>query len=203
LLTTMTLVPGLAYWAFRRPRPAFHNRPLEWLQGGYQRLLGFLLRTPVVVYVASLASLAVVVVLALSVGREFLPDLDEGALWLQVQMPTGLSLDKASEMAGELRKTLREFPEVSYVVTQLGRSDDGTDPWTPSQSRRRLGSPPTALGRTGRPRRNSSTSSPSGSTECPGSRSASASRSSTASTTRSAARIARSPCACSATTSMS
>ena len=68
----------------------------------------------------------------MTTGREFLPELDEGALWLQVQLPTGLSLDKASEMAGELRRTLLEFPEVSYAITQLGRSDDGTDPWTPS-----------------------------------------------------------------------
>ncbi len=65
-------------------------------------------------------------------GREFLPELDEGALWLQVQMPSGISLDKASAMAADLRRAVREFPEVSYVVTQLGRNDSGTDPWTPS-----------------------------------------------------------------------
>ena len=70
--------------------------------------------------------------MGLTTGREFLPELDEGALGLQVQLPSGLSLDKASEMASELRHTLREFPEVSYAVTQLGRSDDGTDAWTPS-----------------------------------------------------------------------
>jgi len=132
LLCTLTLVPGLAYWAFRKPRRAFRNPPLEWLQAGYQAILRVLLRAPIFAYAASLATLATVVVLGLSIGREFLPDLDEGALWLQVQLPTGLSLDKASEMAGDLRRAIREFPEVSYVVTQLGRSDDGTDPWTPS-----------------------------------------------------------------------
>jgi len=47
-------------------------------------------------------------------------------------MPTGLSLEKASELAGELRRAVREFPEVSYVVTQMGRTDEGVDPWTPS-----------------------------------------------------------------------
>ena len=79
-----------------------------------------------------MAALAAVVVLGATAGREFLPDIDEGALWLQVQLPSGLSLDKASEMATELRHVLLEYPEVSYVVTQLGRNDDGTDPWTPS-----------------------------------------------------------------------
>ena len=83
-----------------------------------------------------------VLVLGATIGREFLPELDEGSLWLQVQMPSGLSLDKASEMAGELRRTILEFPEVSYVVTQLGRNDTGTDPWTPSHIESAVGLKP-------------------------------------------------------------
>ncbi len=70
--------------------------------------------------------------LGATVGRDFLPDLDEGALWLQVQMPTGLALNKASDMASDLRRAILKYPEVSYVVTQTGRNDDGTDPWTMS-----------------------------------------------------------------------
>ena len=132
LVSTLTLVPGLAFWAFRRPRKPFRNVPLERLQRGYQAVLRRLLQTPAIIYVASLAILVAVGLLGSSIGREFLPDIDEGALWMQVQLPTGLSLDKASEMADELRRTVSSFPEVSYVVTQLGRSDEGTDPWTPS-----------------------------------------------------------------------
>jgi len=132
LLACMALIPGLAFVALRKPRKVFHNRPLEWLTAGYIGLLGRLLKRPVIIYGASAAILVAVGVLGATAGREFLPELDEGALWLQVQLPTGLSLDRANDMATELRRTLREFPEVSYVVTQLGRNDDGTDPWTPS-----------------------------------------------------------------------
>ena len=132
LLCTFTLIPGLAYMAFRKPRPVFHNRPLEWLQTGFRRALERMLAMPKIAYLVGVAALIAVVGLGMTTGREFLPELDEGALWLQVQLPTGMSLDKASEMAGELRRTLREFPEVSYAITQLGRNDDGTDPWTPS-----------------------------------------------------------------------
>lgn len=132
LLCALALIPGLAYAALAKPRKMFHNRPLEWLTVRYRRVLGWLLSRTLVAAGFAVAVLLAVVALGLGTGREFLPDLDEGALWLQVQMPTGLSLDKASDMAGELRRTLAEFPEVSYVVTQLGRSDDGTDPWTPS-----------------------------------------------------------------------
>jgi cobalt-zinc-cadmium resistance protein CzcA len=69
-------------------------------------------------------------VLGTQVGRDYLPDLDEGSLWLQVQMPSGLSFDAASEMASELRRTVREFPEVRYIMTQLGREDAAVDAWT-------------------------------------------------------------------------
>ncbi len=132
LLCALMLIPGLAYVALRKPRKIFHNRPLVWLTARYRVLLAGLLERPWIAYAVSITSLVAVLVLGASAGREFLPELDEGALWLQVQLPAGLSLEKSSEMASELRRTLREFPEISYVVTQLGRNDDGTDPWTPS-----------------------------------------------------------------------
>ena len=132
LLCTFTLIPGLACMALRKPRPVFRNRPLQWLQRGFRRSLEGMLGKPQIAYIAGVAAMAAVVGLGMTTGREFLPELDEGALWLQAQLPTGLSLDKASEMASELRRTLLEFPEVSYAITQLGRNDDGTDPWTPS-----------------------------------------------------------------------
>ncbi|WP_369928984.1 efflux RND transporter permease subunit [Xanthomonas sp. NCPPB 2632] len=132
LLTTLVLIPGLAYLAFRKPHKLFHNKPLEWLQNRYAGALGRLLVRPWIAAVAVLVTLACVGIMGSHVGREFLPDLDEGALWVQVQLPSGLSLEKASAMASEYRAAVRAFPEVSYVVTQLGRNDDGTDPWTPS-----------------------------------------------------------------------
>ncbi|WP_422086673.1 efflux RND transporter permease subunit [Variovorax sp.] len=132
LLCAITLIPSLAYVALRKPMKPFVNKPLVWLTGAYRRVLGHLLRVPAIAYALSIAALAAVAVLGATAGREFLPDIDEGALWLQVQLPSGLSLDKASEMTSELRHVLLEYPEVSYVVTQLGRNDDGTDPWTPS-----------------------------------------------------------------------
>ncbi len=132
LLTTLALVPGLAYFAFRKPAPVYHNRWLEWLTRHYERILTACLEQPRIIYGVALFALLAVVGLGATVGRDFLPDLDEGALWLQVQMPTGLALDKASDMASDLRRELHKFPEISYVVTQTGRNDDGTDPWTMS-----------------------------------------------------------------------
>lgn len=132
LAVALMLTPGLAWLAFRRPRKIFHNPVLESLN---KRYAVFLART--VGHwrwlAASIAAMLVtLLLLASTIGRDFLPYLDEGSIWLQVQMPSGITLDKASEMASELRKVTLEFPEVSSVVTQTGRNDDGTDYWTPS-----------------------------------------------------------------------
>jgi heavy metal efflux system protein len=132
LLATLALVPGLAYYAYRKPAPVYRNRWLEWLTRHYERGLAACIEQPQIVYGLAIFALLAVIGLGATVGRDFLPDLDEGALWLQVQMPTGLALDKASDMASDLRRELLKFPEISYVVTQTGRNDDGTDPWTMS-----------------------------------------------------------------------
>jgi len=132
LLTTLTLVPGLAYFAFRAPGRVYHNPWLERLTGFYDRILGQCLAQPRIIYGVVAFALLAVIALGGTIGREFLPDLDEGALWLQVQLPTGISLNKASDMASDLRRAILKHPEVRYVVTQTGRNDDGTDSWTMS-----------------------------------------------------------------------
>src|ERR1700735_1891550 len=93
LLTSLALVPGLAYLAFRKPGRVYHNRWLERLTGFYDRILGNCLAQPRIIYGVVAFALLAVVGLGATVGRDFLPDLDEGALWLQVQMPTGVSLN--------------------------------------------------------------------------------------------------------------
>lgn len=132
LLTSLTLVPGLAYYAFRMPGRIYHNRWLEALTRGYERVLGACISEPRIIYGVTMFAVLAVIGLGATVGREFLPDLDEGSLWLQVQMPTGLALNQASDMASDLRRIVGKYPEVSYIVTQTGRNDDGTDSWTMS-----------------------------------------------------------------------
>lgn len=66
-------------------------------------------------------------VLSYTVGKDFLPPLDEGAIWIQVQLPPGISIEKSKEMGAELRKAVKQFEEVSYVMTQVGRDDEGAE----------------------------------------------------------------------------
>lgn len=61
-------------------------------------------------------------------GTEFLPTLNEGALWVEAKMPMSMSLDETTKQVAVLRKELTQFPEVNGVLSQTGRSNDGTDP---------------------------------------------------------------------------
>ena len=130
LVCTLALVPGLAFWAFRPTRPPWRNPVLEGLTRAYRAALSGCLRWPRLVSAVALAAFVPLGILGAEVGRDYLPDLDEGSLWLQVQLPSGLSLDAASGMASELRRAVREFPEVRHVMTQLGREDAAVDAWT-------------------------------------------------------------------------
>jgi len=132
LVFALLVVPGLAYAAYRRPRRIFHNRALAWIERNYQEALAGSLRRPNIAYLASAGAAAAIVVLGLTVWREFLPTLDEGSVFLHAELPPGISLQKATDMVAELRGVLDSFPEVSSVVSHTGRNDDGTDPWTPS-----------------------------------------------------------------------
>lgn len=132
VLVALTLVPGMALAAFARPQKVFHNPVLVWAERTYDKLLAGAIRFPSRVLVPAVMAAGLAIGLSVFIGKEFLPELDEGSIWLQVQLPPGLSLAKGASMANELRGALREFPQVTHVVTQLGRNDDGTDPWTPS-----------------------------------------------------------------------
>jgi cobalt-zinc-cadmium resistance protein CzcA len=142
LMFALLVIPGLAYLAYRRPRRTFHNPVLGWIEVRYQRALQGSLRRPGIGFALSAAAAIAVFVLGATVWREFLPDLDEGSIWLHAEMPPGISLQKATDMVAELRRALNEFPEVSYVVSHIGRNDDGTDPWTPSHMESAVGLKP-------------------------------------------------------------
>ena len=132
LLFALLVIPGLAYLAYRRPRRVFHNPLLGWIEVRYQDALQRSLHRPSLALASAVVAAIAIIVLGATVWREFLPDLDEGSIWLHAEMPPGISLQKATDMVAELRNSLSAFPEVASVVSHIGRNDDGTDPWTPS-----------------------------------------------------------------------
>jgi len=126
-LLAITLVPVLASFVLARRKAAGEPAFVHRLTGAYRPLLGRALanRKAVVGTAAGLLGLTACALPYL--GSEFLPKLDEGALWVRVTMPGSVGPTEARSVVGRVRGVLREFPEVTTVVSQLGRPDDGLD----------------------------------------------------------------------------
>jgi len=132
LAVALFLIPGLAYLTYRKPQKLYHNKWLEKLTGQYERMISRIMMAPKRVFLPLILVLCAGIALSVTVGKDFLPVLDEGSIWLQVQLPPGITLDKAREMSDTLRSRTMQHPELSYMMVQAGRNDDGTDPFTAS-----------------------------------------------------------------------
>ncbi|NIG54708.1 efflux RND transporter permease subunit [Chitinophaga sp. Cy-1792] len=132
LAVALLLIPGLAYAVYRKPRKLYHNKWLEKLTGFYDSRIRKIMQKPKQVFIPLIIVLTGAVILSATVGKDFLPPLDEGSIWVQVQLPPGVSLEKSKEMSDSLRAHTMKFGEVTYMMVQAGRNDDGTDPWTAS-----------------------------------------------------------------------
>jgi len=127
LAVALFWIPGLAFTAYSKPRKIKRNRWLERLTEIYSAQTKKIVEKPRAVIATLAAVLVAAGVLCYTVGKDFLPPLDEGSIWIQVQLPAGISIDKSKEMGAELRNAIAEFDEVSYVMTQVGRDDEGAE----------------------------------------------------------------------------
>ncbi|RDC55314.1 AcrB/AcrD/AcrF family protein [Pedobacter chinensis] len=132
LAVALLVIPGMAYVIYRKPQKIYHNKWLEKLTDGYHNRVQKIMKRPKRVFLPLILILAAASLLTMRVGKDFLPPLDEGSIWLQVQLPPGISVEKSKEMSDTLRARTMKYDEVTYIMVQAGRNDDGTDPWTAS-----------------------------------------------------------------------
>lgn len=130
LVCALILIPGLAYSVYKKPQKVYQNRWLGRLTGIFKRQTEKIIAAPRKLIAPVAAILLAVIGFSVIVGKDYLPNLDEGGIWLQVQLPPGMSLEKSSEMAIVLRDELKKFDEVKYVMTQAGRDDEGVCPFS-------------------------------------------------------------------------
>jgi len=127
LITTLTLVPVLISLLLNKNVREKHNPIVHsltaFLLNGF---VGSFKRKKFIVPLAFVLMLAGIFSFTF-LGSEFLPELNEGSIWLRVQMPYSISLNKSVETSQQIRKILMSFPQVKYAVSQTGRPDDGTD----------------------------------------------------------------------------
>ncbi len=128
LIVTLTLLPVLCSWLMRRGVRERHNAIFEIIKSVYTKGLDICLAFPWLTTLASALLLAVSLLLIPRIGAEFMPHLDEGALWVRATMPYTISFDESAKITPQIREVLHSFPEVTTVASELGRPDDGTDP---------------------------------------------------------------------------
>ncbi len=128
LIFTLTLVPVLASYWFTRGVKEKVNRPYEWFKREYAGQLDWCLNHPKMTMLGASIIFGASLLLIPYIGGEFMPHLDEGALWVRATMPYTISFEEASKLAPEIRTILMAYPQVTEVASELGRPDDGTDP---------------------------------------------------------------------------
>src|SRR5271169_3682567 len=128
VIVTLTLLPVLCAWFMRKGVRERRNAVFDKIKSLYAKGLDFCLAHAWGTTLASALLLAGSLLLVPRIGAEFMPHLDEGALWVRATMPYTISFDEAATITPKIREVLVSFPEVTTVASELGRPDDGTDP---------------------------------------------------------------------------
>ncbi|MBY0454290.1 MAG: CusA/CzcA family heavy metal efflux RND transporter [Burkholderiaceae bacterium] len=134
LIFSLTLVPLLAYWMLRKKIPHGDNRVVASSKRLYAPVLGWALAHRRHVVVIALGVFALSMVAASRLGSEFLPELNEGTIWMNVRLPASVSNGEATRILHDVRKALLTVPEVRTTVSKAGQPEDGTDPKTISMA---------------------------------------------------------------------
>jgi cobalt-zinc-cadmium resistance protein CzcA len=127
LITTLTLIPVLISMLMNKNVREKHNPIIEPIMDLMVRGFEWTWKRKEVVVVVAIVLMLAGIFSFKYLGSEFLPQLDEGSIWLRVQTNYSMGLDKSVSIAKQTRDILMKFPQVQYVVSQTGRPDDGTD----------------------------------------------------------------------------
>jgi cobalt-zinc-cadmium resistance protein CzcA len=127
LILTLTLVPLLTSLLLRKNVKEKHNRFVEGITKGVMGMFGWTYRNKRISLISAVAVVAVGFFMFKFLGTEFLPELDEGAIYIRATCPLSISLQDSKEIANKMRGIIKQYPEVKQVMSQTGRPNDGTD----------------------------------------------------------------------------
>ena len=128
LILALTLVPFLARHGMKSEVAHEENALMKKCLSWYRPLLTWAISHTRIVLVTAMIALCTALALVPRLGTEFLPELNEGAVWINVNLPTSISVDQARAEMRKIRRIILSVPEVANVVSKAGRPDDGTDP---------------------------------------------------------------------------
>ena len=128
LILSLTLVPLLTYLLLRKEIAHEDNQLVSRLKIWYEPKLRWAIKRPRQIIGIAVAALAMSLLAGTQLGSEFLPELNEGSIWVNVFLPPSVSPVEAQEQARLIRQKLKGVPEVRTAISKVGRPDDGTDP---------------------------------------------------------------------------
>jgi len=128
LIFTLTLVPALSSILLRKNVREKHNPVVLFFENGIRRMFNYTYRNQKLSLIVSVSFMVLTFISAKFLGTEFLPQLNEGALWVTAQLPMSTSLENSVNVTNKMRQVLATFPEVKQTLSQVGRTNDGTDP---------------------------------------------------------------------------
>ncbi|HEX9397774.1 MAG TPA: CusA/CzcA family heavy metal efflux RND transporter, partial [Burkholderiales bacterium] len=128
LILSLTLVPLLCAVMLKKKLPEEDNALVRFAKRVYAPALAWALAHPRRILAAAVVALAASLALVPRLGSEFLPELNEGAVWVNVFLPTSVSVTEAQQLNRRIRDAIRKTPEVASVTSKAGRPEDGTDP---------------------------------------------------------------------------
>src|SRR5665213_3470370 len=128
VLCALIVLPVLCSWLLRGKIKEPNAWFFEFIRRGYGFMLRWCLKNRSISIALILCVFAASLLLIPLIGSEFMPHLDEGALWMRATAPYTISFEEATKLSPRIRDILRTFPQVTTVANELGRPDDGTDP---------------------------------------------------------------------------
>lgn len=128
LIYTLTLVPALSSILLRKNVKEKHNPIVIFFEKGVKYLFEKAYKVPKTSLIVAITFMVLTFFSAKFLGSEFLPDLDEGALWVKAQLPMSASLSQSKIISDKMTSIIRKYPEVRHTLAQIGRTNDGTDP---------------------------------------------------------------------------
>lgn len=136
MIAALTFIPVLISFVYSKaisnpdkPFKEHRNRILEFVENNYEKVLSKLLNHYKKTVLIGFGIVLLLISFGLKLGTEFLPELDEGSIFLRGNFPAGITIQENAKYAPKIRSIISKYPQISFVITQTGRNDDGTDPF--------------------------------------------------------------------------
>src|SRR5690554_2717016 len=136
MIAALTFIPVLISFVYNKaisdpdkPFKERENRVFQYMERKYEQSLNWFIPRYKSTVLIGFTIVLVLITFGTKLGTEFLPELDEGSIFLRGNFPVGITIQENASYAPKIREVIGEFPQVDYIITQTGRNDDGTDPF--------------------------------------------------------------------------